>query len=181
MKALNIGCGKIKLNFAVNMDIHGGDVKGDILNIPFNDKTFDWVLTSHVLEHILDTRVAMLEIHRVLNYSGILVVRVPYGLKVLFDPFHKRAFDLTTMDRFTHDDPNSLEYGRLFRIIHVEISDYELPSFLELPSYSYHIYKYFKWLLIKLGFEEGIDGKIRNPYPLTRRKEITWILQKIGN
>ena len=85
MKALNIGCGKIKLNFAVNMDIHGGDVKGDILNIPFNDKTFDWVLTSHVLEHVLDTRVAMLEIHRVLNYSGILVVRVPYGLKVLFD------------------------------------------------------------------------------------------------
>src|SRR5256885_10165621 len=106
MMALNIGCGKTRMKDAVNVDIHGGDLKGNILSLPFKDKSFDWIFASHVLEHVSDTRSVMIEIYRVLKDGGCFGMRVPYGLKGLFDPFHNRAFDLTTMDRFTHDDPN---------------------------------------------------------------------------
>jgi SAM-dependent methyltransferase len=53
------------------------DVKADITNLPFPDESFDVVLCSHVLEHVLDDRKAMRELHRVLRPDGWALVLVP--------------------------------------------------------------------------------------------------------
>jgi len=48
-----------------------------LLEMPFNDSTFDIIICSHVLEHIERYHKALVEIWRVLRPGGLLLVGVP--------------------------------------------------------------------------------------------------------
>ena len=52
----------------------------DITKIPFKDNEFDVVICNHVLEHILDDRVAMKELYRVLKPGGWAILQVPVSI-----------------------------------------------------------------------------------------------------
>ena len=52
-------------------------VAGDAQRLPFEDESFDRVLTSEVLEHLPDDAAALREIHRVLKPGGVLAISVP--------------------------------------------------------------------------------------------------------
>jgi SAM-dependent methyltransferase len=52
-------------------------VKADITAPPFPDESFEVILCSHVLEHVLDDRRAMRELYRVLRPLGWALVLVP--------------------------------------------------------------------------------------------------------
>jgi SAM-dependent methyltransferase len=54
-----------------------GSVQGDALGLPFGDGTFDRVIASEVLEHIVDDRTAIGELARVLRPGGTMAVTVP--------------------------------------------------------------------------------------------------------
>jgi SAM-dependent methyltransferase len=54
-----------------------GAVQGDALHLPFQDGTFDRVVCSEVLEHLLDDTAAMAELSRVLSDDGTMAVTVP--------------------------------------------------------------------------------------------------------
>jgi SAM-dependent methyltransferase len=51
----------------------------DVCELPFADASFDLVLCSHVLEHVVDDRRAIAEIARVLDPGGTAIVLVPIG------------------------------------------------------------------------------------------------------
>lgn len=51
--------------------------KMDITNITYNDNSFDYIYCSHVLEHIIDDRLAMSELYRVLKPGGWAMLLVP--------------------------------------------------------------------------------------------------------
>lgn len=51
--------------------------KVDITNIPFDDNYFDFILCSHVLEHISDDNKAMSELYRVMSKNGSGIFQVP--------------------------------------------------------------------------------------------------------
>lgn len=53
------------------------DVKADILDLPFDDESFDIVICNHVLEHIEDDRKAMSELYRVIKKGGWGILQVP--------------------------------------------------------------------------------------------------------
>jgi SAM-dependent methyltransferase len=53
------------------------DVKADITDLPFPDDSFDVILCSHVLEHVVEDRKAMRELYRVLRRGGWALVLVP--------------------------------------------------------------------------------------------------------
>ena len=53
------------------------DVKADILNLPFQDETYDVVFCNHVLEHIEDDAKAMSELYRVMKAGGWGIFQVP--------------------------------------------------------------------------------------------------------
>lgn len=53
------------------------DVKADILDLPFEDESFDIVFCNHVLEHIEDDRKAMSELFRVMKKGGWGIFQVP--------------------------------------------------------------------------------------------------------
>jgi predicted SAM-dependent methyltransferase len=52
-------------------------VRMDISNIGFHDNTFDCVLCTHVLEHVIDDHKAMRELYRVLKPGGWAMLQVP--------------------------------------------------------------------------------------------------------
>ena len=56
-------------------------VCGDIVKIPFQDKTFDLVSALDVLEHVKNDELAISEISRILKKDGIAIVTVPHGMK----------------------------------------------------------------------------------------------------
>lgn len=91
MKQLNVGCGDWPRPGWINLDIHDGagqrwkpDVVADVLELPFDERTFDRVYLGHVLEHIeLDhLGSAMSEVFRVLKRNGRVVVVGPDVEKV---------------------------------------------------------------------------------------------------
>ena len=54
------------------------DVKTDIENMSvFKDESFDFVICSHVMEHVSNDKLAMKEIHRVLRKSGAAIIMSP--------------------------------------------------------------------------------------------------------
>lgn len=53
------------------------DVKADILDLPFEDESFDIVFCNHVLEHIEDDGKAISELYRVMKKGGWGIFQVP--------------------------------------------------------------------------------------------------------
>ncbi|MDQ0475796.1 MULTISPECIES: class I SAM-dependent methyltransferase [Chryseobacterium] len=53
------------------------DVKADILDLPFEDESYDIVFCNHVLEHIGDDQKAMSELYRVMKKGGWGIFQVP--------------------------------------------------------------------------------------------------------
>jgi SAM-dependent methyltransferase len=63
----------------VTADLCGDDVsvEMDVTAIPFPEESFDVILCSHVLEHVVDDRRAMHELRRVLKRDGWALINVP--------------------------------------------------------------------------------------------------------
>jgi SAM-dependent methyltransferase len=57
-------------------------VQMDITDIHYPDGTFDAVICNHVLEHIIDDRKAMHELHRILKPGGWGILQVPLSLSL---------------------------------------------------------------------------------------------------
>lgn len=74
----------------------GGETKiiCDAHDLPFEDHTFDCVIIQAVLEHVLEPRQCVSEIHRVLKDSAIVYAETPFMQQV-----HMKQYDFT---RFTH-------------------------------------------------------------------------------
>lgn len=66
------------------------DLFCDAADLPFADGVFDGVVTSAVLEHVLDPRQVASEIHRVLRPGGLLYSEIPFLQQV-----HEGAYDFT--------------------------------------------------------------------------------------
>ena len=62
-----------KYNYKGNVKIH----TVDITQIQFEDNYFDAIICNHVLEHIIDDRLAMKELYRVLKPNGWAYLQVP--------------------------------------------------------------------------------------------------------
>ena len=60
-------------------------VKMDITDITCEDDSFDAIICSHVLEHVMDDRKAMREMFRVLKPGGWVVIMVPISGDATFE------------------------------------------------------------------------------------------------
>jgi len=54
----------------------------DILEMPFEDRTFDLVIASHVMEHVADDLLALREVCRVLKPGGYAILQTPFSSKL---------------------------------------------------------------------------------------------------
>lgn len=110
---LDVGCGKQHLvntivermgknevnvtgvDFSVvENNSHGANpciVKGDIYDLPFEDESFDTVICTHTLEHVLDMEKAISELRRVARNRLIIIVPCQREYKYTFN-FHVNFF-----------------------------------------------------------------------------------------
>ena len=56
------------------------NIKAHIWDLPLDDESYDFILCTHVLEHIIDDKKAMQELYRVLKKDGIGIFQVPINL-----------------------------------------------------------------------------------------------------
>lgn len=64
-------------------------VRADATDLPFQDASFDWIISNHVLEHIEKEEQCLLEISRVLKPGGTAFLTFPVNWeleKTLEDP-----------------------------------------------------------------------------------------------
>ena len=111
MNGLDLGCGTSKIHEnATGVDLiedkvgHGryrgqvskSDVRADITKgLPFDDNSQDYVVCSHVIEHISDTVSLLREISRVLRPGGLFLATMPSQSKidvVPIDPTHVHGY-----------------------------------------------------------------------------------------
>ncbi len=69
---------------------------GSVLEMPFGDDVFDFVISSEVIEHVPDPVKAIREMHRVLKPGGTLVLTTPnrlwYGALWIANAFRLRPY-----------------------------------------------------------------------------------------
>lgn len=118
---LNLGCWfDIRRGF-VNLDVvdsPGVDVVHD-LNMtpwPFDNDTFDYMLCSHVLEHLVDFRKTAGELHRVSKAGCTIEILAPYFLSTKYfgDPSHRMPFSFRSFDCYTA--PRKLTFYNRWRV-----------------------------------------------------------------
>lgn len=66
--------------------------RADLLNIPFEGMSFDFVIANHVLEHVADDHKALTEIRRVLKHGGRAILQTPFSSK-LHETWHDDGID----------------------------------------------------------------------------------------
>lgn len=102
----------------------------DIVDIPFENNTFDVLLCNHVLEHIPDDARAMSELHRVLKPGAWAILQVPIDTN--------RA---TTYEDFSITSP--MERERAFgQNDHVRIYGRDYPDRLRQAGFSVQEYDF---------------------------------------
>lgn len=66
----------------------------------YEDERFDFIICSHILEHVNQDEKAMSELYRVLNKNGKAIIMVPIMLSLSEDYENKEV--ITEMDRWKH-------------------------------------------------------------------------------
>ncbi len=91
-----------------DLEMENVDHRVDLTRLPFEDETYDFILASHVLEHIKDDKAAIKEDRRVLRSNGIAILTVPIVCEKTVEypepnPYefnHVRASGMDYFDRF---------------------------------------------------------------------------------
>ena len=165
MMKLNLGCGKIKKEGFINLDIDekfNPEIVRDLKRgLPFSNDTFDLIHAEHILEHFdgEDFIFIMGEIHRVLKPNGVAEIELPDGRNAIIDPNHKLVCSPLVFNFFLAPDVNSISAGvkGYFKPLKIEYSDL-----------------YFRWFLEKIPYEKmeeyikehtDDEGKFKIEYP----------------
>lgn len=78
---LDVGCGTDKVHpecVGFDKQSRSGVTVGSAEKLPFNDNRFDWVYSSHCIEHLDEPEQAISEMIRVLKPDGTLILYLPY-------------------------------------------------------------------------------------------------------
>jgi ubiquinone/menaquinone biosynthesis C-methylase UbiE len=139
-KVLDVGCGtggllaylaKQAPMLPVGIDLFAGTLPycrrrgidavnvADATALPFQDATFDFVVTQDVIEHVEDDRAALREIYRVCAPSGLVLVLVP-AFQFLWSA---RDVQLNHYRRYTTHDMAQMVEAIGFNVLHRTYTD----------------------------------------------------------
>jgi len=78
---------------AESWDNEGLDIVSDIVSIPVDDSSFDYILCTEVLEHVPDAVSAIREFSRILKPGGVLLTTAPFCSLTHFAPYHFSGYN----------------------------------------------------------------------------------------
>jgi hypothetical protein len=122
-RTLNIGCGRKRIDGALNVDISTSVAPDLILDAtvrpwPLPDNWFQEVHAYDVVEHIPDVLAFFEELHRVCAHDAVIHITVPHfsSSNAFTDPTHRHYFGVKSFDYFTgehqHDHYTSVRFRK---------------------------------------------------------------------
>lgn len=91
--------------YTADLFMEGVDYKADIQDMKeIKDETFDFIVCSHVLEHVQDDRKAMQELCRVLDRRGLGIIIVPLDLEQAYTDEEWGLSEADNIRRFGQGD-----------------------------------------------------------------------------
>jgi ubiquinone/menaquinone biosynthesis C-methylase UbiE len=176
---VGVGLGRLLSQLTLNVEKYGVDISKSYLNeakskginvclskieeLPYNDNSFDVIVTTDVLEHVFDLNQCVREIKRVLKPNGYLIVRVPYKEDLsayvnydLYEFIHLRNFDENSLDLFFR------------KIFNFQFINFELAGIIENNS---RLNIPFQLVEFKVNFFENLiqHYKLNKYYNKTRK------------
>lgn len=105
MRTLDVGCGNNPQDGCIGLDLlhyENCDVQGDATRIPFEDESFDKVISSQTLEHLSYEQIVSVfeEVWRILVPGGTFTFDVPAGETWKEDPTHETPWRFKTIVYF---------------------------------------------------------------------------------
>lgn len=81
-RRLNVGSASRRFSVkTINLDLFSGrevDIQGDVMHLPLKNECIDTILCTGVLEHVSDPPLAVMEIDRVLKFTGRIFLETPF-------------------------------------------------------------------------------------------------------
>jgi hypothetical protein len=107
VRTLDVGCGQAKRPGAVGIDSNPrsvADILHDLDRVPWplEPDSFNHIVCSHIVEHVVDLVCFMEEIHRVAQAGATVEIVTPHfsSRYSYTDPTHRRHFSLFSLDYF---------------------------------------------------------------------------------
>lgn len=154
-KVLDFGCGtrpyqtlfQVEEYIGVEIDIENGEKEKGIIyydgkNIPFQNETFDSMISSEVFEHVINIDEIVKELNRVLKVGGNALITVPFVY-----PRHCWPNDYR---RYTYEGIKNLLVDNGFEIIKCESNTGYVESVAELINN--YVFENIKNKVIKMMF-----------------------------
>ena len=172
----NFDCRRPGTVFTYDCDRNaGGQYRSEATDLPFDNSNFDFVLSSHCVEHVANPLKALFEWKRILRRHGHLLLVVPH-YKYTFD--HRRP--LTSERHLIHDHAQEMGENDTTHIaevlkLHNINRDWNIANYAELLARSknnlvnrcihHHVFDecLAKWMLTYCGFEV-IDCEFVRPH-----------------
>ena len=118
----------------------GGVLHEDLMQLSFKDKSFDFVLSFDVLEHVIDYKKALQEITRVLKDDGTAIFTVPFRYDQNEDEVRAVMKDGQIeylMEPEYHGNPMSSKGSLVYTIPGWDLIDYAKSIGLEITAFFY--------------------------------------------
>lgn len=77
LNSMKIWFNKKEINWISALFNNTADIRIDIQHMPFEDFTFDFISCDHVLEHVVDWKISLSELYRIIKKGGVVEITVP--------------------------------------------------------------------------------------------------------
>ncbi len=159
---LNVGCGLDLRPGWTNIDLvdYGGNQIVDLNKFPwpFSENQFDYILCSHILEHLLNFNLAITEIFRIAKPGALLEVRVPFFLSTKYysEPDHRIPFGIRSFDNYEHIEGRRLRFYEKWKLGHR--TNYGSPArfIVRRRRFNFSNFKLLKWMNLWINLEPVI-------------------------
>jgi SAM-dependent methyltransferase len=172
-KLLDVGCGRkpYKDTYFSGATSYTGvdyltersqpDIVASALDLPFDDKSFDTVVSTEVLEHLSDPLRALRQMHRVLTPGGHLILSTP-----MYWPRHETPYDFF---RYPYDGllflikESGFEFVRMFNrgggyVFLGQVIQHTLPVFVRTKPMIALLNSFFLWCDRRHAFDVTTIG-----------------------
>ena len=140
---------------------------GDVIRLPYRNKSFDFLSMLDVIEHIKNDELVITEISRVLKNNGLVVVTVPHRMKYFTHQDniigHYRRYEIKQIiSKFSKSGLKCINvfgvYGQIMRISYIQSTNAEkvekklinLRNNYENNVYFRKIWDRFVWIIAKI-------------------------------
>ena len=201
-KVLDVGCGDGSLlwPFCKSQDCYGVDVSETPLKqaelrgirtyrvnleseeLPFDDESFDLIVCSETIEHLLDADNLLHEIHRILRLGGTFILTFPNVNQPISWPM-QILFDLPPRFSARYKSPHVRDYT--LRIIRTVLANFKFEIVKAAGTYVYPFEgKFSQWVATsfpRLGEKVIVVSEKHRKTPASRTQNVVWdVLDLVG-